>query len=62
VVVEAVRLFKRNATEREKRLDWLAERIGFEPAVEFSDAPSQASSDLKLRIMTAQKGRFGLNG
>jgi hypothetical protein len=51
-----------NATKREKKRDWLAERIGFEPAVEFSDAPSQASSDLKLRIMTAQKGRFGLNG
>jgi hypothetical protein len=35
VVVEAVRLFKRNATEREKRLDWLAERIGFELVVAF---------------------------
>jgi hypothetical protein len=29
------RLFEQNATEREKRRDWLAERIGFELTVEF---------------------------
>jgi hypothetical protein len=29
------RVFGRNGTEREKRRDWLAERIGFELAVAF---------------------------
>jgi hypothetical protein len=31
------RLSEQNATEREKRRDWLAERIGFELTVEFHE-------------------------
>ena len=41
------RVFGQNATEREKRRDWLAEKIGFELAVEFPQHAFQACSDSK---------------
>ena len=46
--------------EREKR-DWLAEKIGFELAVEFPQHAFQACSDSKSRIMAAKSASAGLN-
>ena len=55
------RVFEQNATEREKRRDWLAVKIGFELAVEFPQHAFQACSDSKSRIMAAKSASAALN-
>src|SRR5580704_505325 len=55
------RLSEQNATERQKTGDWLAEKIGFELAVEFPQHAFQACSDSKSRIMAAKSASAGLN-
>ena len=47
------RLFGQNATEREKRRDWLAEKIGFELVVAFRWAFVRGLLPDKVRISPA---------